>query len=227
MAVILLDRLGSYAGLPHVCGEPCFCRVPPCMPHPLAAFVADFADQAVILPLIACVAIVLWVSGWRRGALVWCFGTAATLGMMAFLKLAFRACGPELFGSGMESPSGHTAAAGAVYGSIFAFANSRLGGRNTSQLLIVAATVVLIGASRVLLGAHTLPEVCLGAAVGFTAARAMLYFAGEPRTHRSVRLLSLSLPLLVLPLSLHGIHLPAESEIAGLAVHVWPFSLCR
>ncbi len=99
---------------------------PVVMPHALVAFVTDFADQAVILPLIACVAVALWLAGWRRGVAVWCCGTAATLGLMLVLKVAFRACGPEMFGGAIESPSGHTAAAGAVYGSIFAFLNSRL-----------------------------------------------------------------------------------------------------
>ncbi len=195
------------------------------MPHPIATFLTDFADQAVILPLIACVAVVLWTSGWRRGALVWCLGTAATLGLMLLLKITFRACGPELLGGTIESPSGHTAAAGAVYGSILAFINSRLGGRKASRLIIVLAVVVLIGASRVILGAHTIQDALIGGAIGFTAAQAMLCLAGEPMHRRPVTLWSL--PLLILPLLLHGIHLQAESEIGGLAVNVWPLSLCR
>ncbi len=195
------------------------------MPHRLVTFVTDFADQAVILPLIVCVAVVLWASGWRRGALVWCFGTAATLGLMLVLKLTFRACGPDLLGGHIESPSGHTAAAGAVYGSILAFINSRLGGREASRLLIVLAVVVLIGASRVLLGAHTLQDALLGGAIGFIAAQAMLLVAGEPKHGRPDTLWSL--PLLFLPLLLHGVHVQAESEIGGLAVNIWPLSLCR
>jgi len=154
-----------------------------------------------------------------------CLGTAATLGLMLLLKLTFRACGPELLGGTIESPSGHTAAAGAVYGSILAFINSRLGGRKASRLIIVLAVVVLIGASRVILGAHTIQDALIGGAIGFTAAQAILYLAGEPMHRRPVTIWSL--PLLILPLLLHGVHLQAESEIGGLAVNVWPLSLCR
>ncbi len=195
------------------------------MPLSAVQFFTDFADQAVILPLIACVAIILWVSGWRRGAFVWCLGTGATLAFMAALKLGFRACGPELFGDNVQSPSGHTASAGAVYGSILAFLNARLGGREVSRALIVLGVVVLIGTSRVVLGDHTLSEALLGGIVGFVAAQAMLHFAGEPA---EARFYALSLlPLLALPFLLHGIHLQAESELRSMAFDIWPFSLCR
>lgn len=189
-------------------------------------YLTDFADQAVILPLIAGVGLLLWTSGWRRGAIVWCLGTGATLGLMLVLKLGFRACGPELFGtSSVQSPSGHTAAAGVVYGTILGFINTRLGGRQAARVLIVLAVVVLIGASRVLLGAHTPAEAMIGGAIGILAAQAILHVAGEPTGRRSVTL-SL-LPILVLPLLLHGLHVPAEEQIRLHAFGMWPFSLCR
>ena len=195
------------------------------MSRQIAGFLTDFADQAVILPLIACVAAILWLSGWRRGSLVWFSGTVATLGVMVILKLTFRACGEEMFNGTIASPSGHTAVAGAVYGSILAFMSSRLGGRDTSRLVVILVVVAVVGISRVLLKAHNVPEVCLGGAIGFIAAQAMLLVAGAPPNDR---LLTLSYwPLLALPLLLHGIHLQAERGIDGLAGYVWPFSLCR
>ncbi len=190
-----------------------------------AKFLTDFADQAVVLPLILCVAAVLWLSGWRRGTAVWLVGTVATLSVMVILKLTFRACGAEVFDGTIESPSGHTAVAGAVYGSIFAFMSSRLGGRDVSRLVVVLATVVVVGISRVLLKAHNVPEVCVGGAIGFIAAQAMLHLAGDPPDDRSVTLSCW--PLLALPLLLHGIHLQAESELDGLAASTWLFSLCH
>ena len=195
------------------------------MSHWIASFLTDFADQAVILPLILCVAVFLWLSGWRRGTFVWFAGTVATLGVMVILKLTFRACGAEMFNGTIESPSGHTAVAGAVYGSIFAFMSSRLGGRDLSRLVVVLVVVVVVGISRVLLKAHNVPEVCVGGAIGFIAAQAMLHVAGDPPHDRSVTLSCW--PMLALPLLLHGIHLQAESELNGLAAYTWPFSLCR
>lgn len=195
------------------------------MSSQIASFLTDFADQAVILPLIACVAAVLWLSGWRRGTLVWFGGTFATLGIMVVLKLTFRACGEEMFNGTIASPSGHTAVAGAVYGSILAFISSRLGGRDTSRLALILVVIVVIGISRVLLKAHNIPEVCLGGAIGFIAAQAMLLVAGDPPNDR---LFTFSYwPLIALPLLLHGVHLRAERGIDGLAVYAWPFSLCR
>lgn len=195
------------------------------MSNVLVAFITDFADQAVVLPLIAAVAIALWLIGWRRGATVWCFGTAATLGLVLILKIVFRACGPEMFGGTIESPSGHTAAAGAVYGSIFAFLNSRLGGRKGSRFLIVLAVVILIGATRVFLGAHTIQETVLGGMIGFVAAHLMLSAAGDPTYGKPVTLWSMS--LLLVPLLLHGYHLPTEQPIDRAAPIVWPLSLCK
>ncbi len=195
------------------------------MSHQIASFLTDFADEAVILPLILCVAAVLWLSGWRRGTFVWFTGTVATLGVMVILKLIFRACGAEMFNGSIESPSGHTAVAGAVYGSIFAFLSSRVGGRDMSRLIVVLVVVVVVGVSRVLLKAHNVPEVCVGGAIGFIAAQAMLRVAGDPPGDRS---LTLSFwPLLALPLLLHGIHLQAESGLDDLAAYAWPFSLCH
>lgn len=194
--------------------------------HAAVRYLTDFADQAVVLPLIAAVGVVLWTAGWRRGAIVWCLGTGSTLGLMLVLKLGFRACGPELFGEGsLQSPSGHTAAAGVVYGTILGFINTRLGGRQASRILVVLAVVLLIGASRVLLGAHTPAEALVGGVVGFLAAQAMLHVAGEPTGARSVTL-SL-LPILALPLLLHGLHVPAEEQIRVHVFGLWPFSLCR
>lgn len=196
------------------------------MPLSSIRYLTDFADQAVVLPLIVCVGVVLWVSGWRRGAIVWCLGTGATLGLVLVLKVGFRACGPDLFGdAGVQSPSGHTAAAGVVYGTIVGFINTRLGGQQASRLLVVLAVVVLIGGSRVLLGAHTPAEALIGGVIGFLAAQAMLHVAGEPTGRRSVTLSML--PVLVLPLLLHGLHMPAEEQIRLHASDIWPFSLCR
>ena len=195
------------------------------MSRQIASFFTDFADLAVILPLIASVAAVLWLSGWRRGALVWFSGTGATLAVMVILKLTFRACGEEMFNGTIASPSGHTAVAGAVYGSILAFMSSRLGGRDTSRFVVILVVIAAVGISRVLLKAHNVPEVCVGGAIGFIAAEAMLLVAGDPPNDQ---LLTFSYwPLLALPLLLHGMHFGAERSINGLAVYAWPFSLCR
>src|ERR1700722_3268120 len=83
-------------------------------------FLTDFADQAVVLPVVAAVAIVLFAQGWRRGALVWLGVVSATFAAVLVLKLAFQACGPVFGPWDLQSPSGHTAAASVVVGGFVA-----------------------------------------------------------------------------------------------------------
>ena len=85
-----------------------------------AAGVTDFADQGVLLPLAAGIALLLALSGWRRGALAWTAAIGGTLALILLLKLRFFACGHFLPDSGVGNPSGHTAAAAAVYGGLVA-----------------------------------------------------------------------------------------------------------
>lgn len=192
--------------------------------RPAVAYLTDFADLAVLLPAAALIAVLLAVTGWRRGALVWSAAFVATLGLVLVLKLGFGACG-HLIPGDVASPSGHTAAAGVFYGSILAFGTQRAFGRNTLTVTSVLVVVALIGASRLLLGAHTLAEVVLGGAVGFTAALAMLRFAG-PLPDRNGRLALVLLPAAVLVILLHGLRLPAEAGIRDL-LQTWPFDACH
>jgi hypothetical protein len=41
-------------------------------------FITDFADQAVMLPVVAAIDIALLAQGWRRGAAVWVGAAAGT-----------------------------------------------------------------------------------------------------------------------------------------------------
>src|SRR5580700_3091621 len=60
--------------------------------HPAVTFITDFADQAVILPLVFAIGIALLVQGWRRGAAAWTLAVLATFATMLVLKLVFMAC---------------------------------------------------------------------------------------------------------------------------------------
>ena len=78
----------------------------------------DFADEAVVLPLIAVVALMLGLLGWRRGALAWLGAVGLSFTSVLALKLVFATCGPALGLPALRSPSGHTAAAAVVAGGI-------------------------------------------------------------------------------------------------------------
>lgn len=188
-----------------------------------AAYLTDFADLAVLLPLSALIAVILLIAGWRRGALVWTAAVAGTLAVMFVLKLAFLTCSTDVFD--VESPSGHTAAAGAVYGTVFGYAADRAFGRPLLTGGIIAVVVALFGASRVLIGAHTPAEACVGAGVGFAAACLAVRTAGPLPIHPA-RLGVAAVPVALLALWLHGMRLPAEARIHELAAALSP-AACR
>ena len=191
-----------------------------------AAFVSDFADQAVVLPSAALIAMLLALAGWRRGAIVWSVAIVGTFGLMLVLKLGFGACG-HLVGNGdIESPSGHTAAAGVFYGSIFAYFGERVFGRGLLAATLILLVVALVGTSRILLGAHTVPEVALGAAIGLVAALLTVRTAGPPPKQQG-RMSLILLPALLLLFLSHGMHLPAEAAIRSFADSSWLHDACR
>jgi hypothetical protein len=98
-----------------------------------AAGVTDFGDQAIVLPLTVGTAVIFALSGWRRGALAWTATIGGTLGLILLLKLRFLACGHFPPGTGPGNPSGHTAAAAAVYGGLVAIVCDRYGPISAGQ----------------------------------------------------------------------------------------------
>src|ERR1051326_4502016 len=83
-------------------------------------FLTDFADQAVMLPIVLAVAVALAAMGWWRGALAFLGVVAVTFAAVLTLKLGFLACRPVFGPWSIESPSGHTAAASVVAGGLAA-----------------------------------------------------------------------------------------------------------
>ena len=128
----------------------------------IVKFITDFADQAVILPLVVAIAFTLFLQ-WRRGAIAWLMVIAATFVTMFILKLGFLACSPSYY---LRTPSGHVAAATMVAGGL---AMLLLRWRHRALLLALLAAIV-VGTSRIVLGAHSLPEVTVGAMVGLLGA---------------------------------------------------------
>ncbi|HEY8290412.1 MAG TPA: phosphatase PAP2 family protein [Acetobacteraceae bacterium] len=184
-------------------------------------FLTDFADQAVILPLVLAVAIALAVQGWRRGAIVWLGVVGVTFGTLLALKLVFVACWPFFGPMDIRSPSGHVAAATVVAGGLAALLT------RTRAMILPAAAIAaaVIGFSRLVLGMHSLPEVVLGAAVGLAGAATLLRLAGHPPALRTTPLVTVIVLVAVL---FHGMHLPAEAAIRHTAFRAARFlSVCQ
>ena len=138
--------------------------------HSVWVFITDCGDSAVTLPLALLVLIFLFVADERRLSYTWIAtigGCAVAIGM---LKLVFGACGQDLVGGYIVSPSGHTAMSTAVYGSLAVLAGSRLSvGRRTIVYAGATTGIVGIALSRVVLHEHNFPEIVIGWLVGAAA----------------------------------------------------------
>jgi membrane-associated phospholipid phosphatase len=184
----------------------------------LMSFVTDFADQAVVLPVVLAIGLTLLLQGWRRGAAVWGAVILGTFAAMLVLKLLFIPCGVEDF----HTPSGHVASATVVAGGLAAMLRHRLG------IIFPAAMLAafVVGVSRLMLGMHTWPEVVMGALVGVAGALVLERLAGPPPPSleaRKVVLVAFGVAVLF-----HGLHLPAEAEIRSTAWRLaWLFDICQ
>lgn len=180
-------------------------------------YLTDFADQAVVLPLIAVVALVLGVLGWRRGALAWLVAVGVSFAAVLALKLVFATCGPALGMVSLRSPSGHAAAAAVIAGGIAVMMGQA--GQRVAAIAGVAAAV--IGVTRVVLGLHTPAEVVLGGALGVLGVLGFAALAGKPP---ALRVRWLAAAVVGVALLLHGQHLNAETSIRAAALGL---SVCR
>jgi membrane-associated phospholipid phosphatase len=172
----------------------------------LMRFLTDFADQAVVLPIVGAVSVVLAAQGWWRGALAWLCVVGVTFGAILALKLSFLACQPVFAPWALLSPSGHTAAAAVVAGGLVALFTGSL--RVVLSVALLAA--VAIGASRLELGFHTLPEVLIGGLTGIVGAALLFRLAGTQPPRRKVPLIAV---VFIVAILLHGMRLPAEAAI--------------
>jgi membrane-associated phospholipid phosphatase len=174
-------------------------------------FITDLADQAVVLPLVLAIAIALLGQGWRRGAAAWTTAIVATFAGLLVLKLTFLACSHTFGTPDIRTPSGHVAAATVVTGGLAAL----LLRRRASVLPVALLAAMVVGVSRLVLGAHSLPEVVLGAVVGLAGASALPLLAGRPPPGFDVRKVALIVVGTVVVF--HGLHFPAEAHIRATA----------
>ena len=180
-------------------------------------YLTDFADEAVILPFAAIVAVALLAMGWWRGGLAWTVCVGGVLAVMLLLKILFVACAAPLAWLGIHSPSGHTAAAAIAYGGLILLLGR---GRAPLPLLLAAPPLiaVVIGISRLVLHAHVPIEVVVGGIVGVAGACVLVPLAGPRPTLRSWPVAAASAAVI---LAFHGVRLQAEHTIHALALLSW------
>jgi membrane-associated phospholipid phosphatase len=129
--------------------------------------IGNLGHSAILLPAsLALFGILLWL-GRRADAMA--FLAALTVCLVAALlaKLFFHGCGSGDLVLGIESPSGHVSFSAVFYGCLALLIAA---GRPSWQRTAIGAGailfVVLIGASRVIVWAHTIPDVAAGLFIG-------------------------------------------------------------
>lgn len=186
--------------------------------------VSDFGDQAVILPLVAMVGLVMALAGWRWAALAWAVTVPGTLCVVMLAKMYVVACaGAAERAWHLQSPSGHTASAALVYGGLVAIIIPSPRPVVTAFLAALAAAS-LVGASRLALGVHTPADVVVGGAIGVLGACTLVNFS--QRHPASASRLSVVATAALLVALLHGHRLHAEEQIGQMAFIIWPFQAC-
>ena len=180
----------------------------------LAAFVTDFADQAVLVPSAIAVAVGFGAAGWCRGALAWSGVLACTWVGILLLKLACLLFNP-FWAEGLHSPSGHTAGAAAAVGGFLGLVVRRRGGDWRWTALISAGLATVIGLSRLALHVHTGLDVVVAGVAGVGSAMVLVRLAGPPPPR--LRMSPIIAALAVMILLLHGSQASAEATIQRIA----------
>lgn len=183
----------------------------------MLSLATELGDAAFLLPASAVVAFLLLLTRSRRAALVWASAIGLCGGLTILAKLAFHACGADLPGLGIRSPSGHTSLSATFYGCIaLTIAVDKPWPTRLGLGLITAAVLAAIAESRVWTGAHTPPEIAAGLLLG---ACCILWYALAAQPN-AVPALAWPLPLVLLValgVAVHGRHFSLEGRIAHLA----------
>jgi membrane-associated phospholipid phosphatase len=177
----------------------------------------DCGDLAVLLP-IACV-LTLWAALLRKPVVFkwWLAALALCIGGTGILKIYFFACPPL---SDLHSPSGHTSLSALVYGTLtLAVARTVQDWRRLLVVIAGAMFILCIAVSRVIVQAHSIPEVLLGSVLGLMALSLLVaaYLRDTPTKTYLAPLVAISVMLVVL---LNGHELRAEELLHHIATYL-------
>lgn len=179
--------------------------------------VTDLGDSAFLIPASILLFIYLLYLDTPRTALIWAEAVAICILLTAAVKIGFRTCALASPPWYVRTPSGHTSFGTTFYlCSALMLASGRRWQTRLALLAAGAAVAALIGASRVLLHDHTVPEVAIGFLVG---AVAVAWFASRYRRQRQSRLpwRPAAAIAVVMLLIIHGHHLDFEAMFGAIA----------
>ncbi|MCD9121729.1 phosphatase PAP2 family protein [Cupriavidus sp. UGS-1] len=183
--------------------------------------ISRFGDTALLLPCAALLLLSLCHRGEWRAARDWCLAFAAAAGLTLASKLAFIGWGVGVPALDFTGFSGHSMMAASVLPVLMhRLAPGRAPRLGWAAAMLGASLALLVGYSRLPLGAHSASEVIGGLTLGFAVSGGCL-LATAPRRRRSPRaplLLLLGAVLLGVPAS--GAHAPTEQWIEQIALYL-------
>lgn len=181
---------------------------------PWVRMLTGMGDLAVLIPLTAILSVWLLLGRQMRALCWWSVAVAICAGTTAFLKIYFYVCPPA---ADFSNPSGHTSLSTLVYGGLtLIISRSAVGWRRYAVALLGAAVIFSIGMSRLLLHAHSFPEVLAGWLIGsFT----LWIFARAFRLREYSYLRGLIAACAVVTVSLTGQEVRAENLLHALGLH--------
>ncbi|MFZ1964963.1 MAG: phosphatase PAP2 family protein [Roseiarcus sp.] len=199
----------------------------------LMQLVSNFGDIAVLLPAsLGLIVFLAWI-GWRQDAAAYAAALTACLMATLFAKLVFATCGGNHPAFGVGSPSGHAAFGAMFYGCLALLFGTGRAPRWRLALYGGAAVLILaIGASRVALESHTVPEVVIGVLIGAISIALFAALRVKPErlelSSRTVVRMSPLAALYALCFLLLAGHWTAESFIDAIAAQFGAdLHLCR
>jgi membrane-associated phospholipid phosphatase len=190
---------------------------------PWVSTITNLGDAALLLPGSLALCLVLIGQGHRRAAEAWLLTGGIVIALTVVTKVGFYGCGVRQSSWDLISPSGHTSFSAIFYGSCAVLAAN---GRSQYQRVLIHAGAVLlvglIGISRVLMEAHTWPEVMVGAVLGGGGVALFGHLLSNDDV-RPVRLRVLAASLAAAAVLLQDQHLSAEPLIRQIAssLHAW------
>jgi membrane-associated phospholipid phosphatase len=193
--------------------------------RPLLHIITDFGDSAVLAAAVLFGTIALYAAKLRRSARRFALAFLVTGFLIGCAKIAFIGCGGALgHALRLRSPSGHTSLSTVFFASIASTIQPYFYGLRKQLIwLTTLAAIGLIGASRVLLGYHSINETIFGVLLGFGVWYA---FYRRPMAAKLVipiekkHILIFGAAILIAVAAVHGRHLPAEYMVTRLAWHV-------
>lgn len=187
--------------------------------------ISRFGDTALLLPCAALLLLSLCHRGEWRAARDWSLAFAAAAGLTLASKLAFIGWGVGVPALDFTGFSGHSMMAASVLPVLL----HRLAPGRRPRLGWIAATLgaslaLLVGYSRLPLGAHSPSEVVGGLTLGFAVSGGYLLATAprrRPRWRRSPRApLLLLVGALLLGVPASGAHAPTEQWIEQIALYL-------